>query len=234
MLIVKINVRYENDWTSDLAEYDVFGQFLAATFRDREYLGLVVLDAAEEDVDDVMGEIRDHEYTISTDVLEEYGGQDPDRVSTVVFVHAEYMEYTPLQILIQEGYLPYGGFGELSHGTMSYDVLMEDREALSDTVDLLERLGTVRIDLISEDFQYEITPSSSEWSEFLGSIPTRQRQILRAAVDLGYFEIPREVTLDDLADEVGIATTTASHHLRKAQRQVLGFVTRYMNLVSEN
>ncbi|WP_152423925.1 helix-turn-helix domain-containing protein [Natronorubrum tibetense] len=45
----------------------------------------------------------------------------------------------------------------------------------------------------------------------------RQRATVAAAERVGYYEIPREGTISDIADELGIATSTAGDHLRKAE-----------------
>jgi hypothetical protein len=49
----------------------------------------------------------------------------------------------------------------------------------------------------------------------------RQREALAAAVDLGYYDVPREATLGDVADELGVASSTVSDHLRKAEAAVM-------------
>jgi hypothetical protein len=50
----------------------------------------------------------------------------------------------------------------------------------------------------------------------------RQRDVVAAAVDLGYYDVPREATLDDVAAELGVASSTVSDHLRKAEAAVMG------------
>lgn len=49
----------------------------------------------------------------------------------------------------------------------------------------------------------------------------RQREILNLAVERGYYEVPRQVTLQDLADELGIAIGAASEGLRRAESRVV-------------
>ncbi|MDH5019686.1 helix-turn-helix domain-containing protein [Halobacterium rubrum] len=49
----------------------------------------------------------------------------------------------------------------------------------------------------------------------------RQRDVVAVAVDLGYYEVPRTATLDDVAAEVGVASSTVSDHLRKAESAVM-------------
>ena len=49
----------------------------------------------------------------------------------------------------------------------------------------------------------------------------RQREVLDTAVELGYYEVPREATLDEVAADLGVAASTVSDHLRKAESAVL-------------
>jgi predicted DNA binding protein len=49
----------------------------------------------------------------------------------------------------------------------------------------------------------------------------RQRECLGLALRRGYYEIPRECTLADLADDLGVDPSTVSGVLRRAERRVL-------------
>lgn len=58
--------------------------------------------------------------------------------------------------------------------------------------------------------------------ESLRSLLTdRQREILDAAIESGYYTVPRQVTSTEVADAVGCAPSTASEHLRKIEARVL-------------
>jgi predicted DNA binding protein len=59
-------------------------------------------------------------------------------------------------------------------------------------------------------------------SLFTRLLTTRQREVLRTAVEMGYYKVPREATLEDIAEAVGIVPTTASEHLRKVEERVFG------------
>ncbi|TYT63548.1 helix-turn-helix domain-containing protein [Natrialba swarupiae] len=49
----------------------------------------------------------------------------------------------------------------------------------------------------------------------------RQREAVESAIELGYYDTPREATSEDVARELGCATSTAAEHLRKAEAAVL-------------
>lgn len=53
-----------------------------------------------------------------------------------------------------------------------------------------------------------------------GRLTDRQREVVRAAQRLGYFEYPREAGAEAVAADVGIARSTFSEHLAAAQRRV--------------
>lgn len=54
------------------------------------------------------------------------------------------------------------------------------------------------------------------------SLPPRQREALAVAFEMGYYAVPREASRDAVAERLGCAPSTASEHLRKAERTVLG------------
>lgn len=51
-------------------------------------------------------------------------------------------------------------------------------------------------------------------------LTSRQSEVLAVALDRGFFAIPREATVADVADEVGVSKSTASDILRRAQRNL--------------
>jgi predicted DNA binding protein len=229
MLTAKVCVHYEGDWTAELAPYDASAEFLASTFQDRRYIGIIVLEA--DDFDAALEVIETHQTIDSIDVIERYEPNHRERTTATLFLRGRLTEFTPLQTLLYEGFLPLGPT-RLENGGECFDLLVDDREELSTAIDLLDEFGNVTLERISEDFRHEIVPSTAEWQELLSTIPPRQRELLNRAAQQGYFEIPRQITLEELADEMGITKTTASNHLRKAERQMIEFLLPYINLAA--
>lgn len=62
---------------------------------------------------------------------------------------------------------------------------------------------------------------------FAVSLSPRQQETIEYALSEGYYEVPRETTVESLADDLGCTLSTAAEHLRKAEstivRQVIGF-----------
>lgn len=53
------------------------------------------------------------------------------------------------------------------------------------------------------------------------ALTTDQRELLTLALDAGYFEIPRNTTLDELGEQLQISDTAASQRLRRGLRTLL-------------
>lgn len=54
----------------------------------------------------------------------------------------------------------------------------------------------------------------------------RQREAVEAAVELGYYKIPREADHEDIAAVLDCASSTAAEHLRKAESKVISTLFR--------
>ena len=57
-----------------------------------------------------------------------------------------------------------------------------------------------------------------------GTLTDRQLTAASTARQLGYYEVPRDATLEDVADELGCAESTASVLLRRAERDLFSHV----------
>lgn len=74
------------------------------------------------------------------------------------------------------------------------------------------------IHLTVRSIHHQATPEEGHVSDVLTDA---QYETLRTALEIGYFSIPRESTLEELADELGISDTAASQRVRRGLRNVL-------------
>lgn len=83
----------------------------------------------------------------------------------------------------------------------------------------LDRVGALKVDQINKlelDKSGRLTASSP-----LSNLTQKQSEILKQAMQCGYFDSPRRVDSRELAKRIGIAQSTLLEHLRKAQTKIL-------------
>lgn len=56
----------------------------------------------------------------------------------------------------------------------------------------------------------------------LDALTDRQLEVLRTAFEMGYYEVPRTISTDDVASELGLDSSTVAEHLQRAERNLLG------------
>lgn len=73
------------------------------------------------------------------------------------------------------------------------------------------------------EFVLESVYSQDELDRQEAVVSTDQREILQAALEIGYFEVPREGTLEDLAGELDISSQAASERLRRGHKKLVRY-----------
>lgn len=67
----------------------------------------------------------------------------------------------------------------------------------------------------------QLSDYDPELRELSSLLTERQQEILDAAVEVGYYEVPRRATHDDIARSLDLSTTTVGEHLRKIEARLL-------------
>lgn len=90
-------------------------------------------------------------------------------------------------------------------------------------VPTLEALSEYRERCLDRDLSFELVNiyqhRSIDGKEY--GLTSRQREVLRYALEAGYFEVPRQTTLEDLATEFDVSDQALSALLRRGQAQLL-------------
>jgi predicted DNA binding protein len=151
---------------------------------------------------------------------------ESDATHRIVYTYVGDVSYCDAVPLIAAQYLDGGSLFEVvrADGESHWRVLMQDDETVGMVYDTLTgRLA----DGITFEFGH-LEPAVGWRGDLLGvqSLPEEQRELLELAVERGYFETPREVTLSELADELELPRSTASYRLRRA---VAELATGYVN-----
>ncbi|GAB3663908.1 helix-turn-helix domain-containing protein [Halopiger thermotolerans] len=126
----------------------------------------------------------------------------------------------PFQVVLEEGGTVLSA--SASNRTWLLSVRVVDRESVSTLYDRL--------------VDNDVTPTIvrlfdvAEETHSQSGLTARQYETLVAAIDHGYFEIPREVSMQELSDELGISHQALSERLRRAYRAL---VTSELNVAEE-
>jgi DNA-binding CsgD family transcriptional regulator len=99
-----------------------------------------------------------------------------------------------------------------------------DRGGLRTTLVGTHEMLRQALDEMPDDVQVtveQVGQYAPERGDMLSMLTDRQLEVFRTAVDLGYYEIPRRATHEDIADDLGCAPSTVDEHLRKAESRVL-------------
>ena len=85
-----------------------------------------------------------------------------------------------------------------------------------------ERLGRLRDRLNAAGIDYAVEAVRSFDDEAAATVLTeRQREVIGVARELGYYESPRRATLTEVADALGVAKSTASDILHRAESNLV-------------
>ncbi|EFW91067.1 DNA binding protein [Haladaptatus paucihalophilus DX253] len=61
----------------------------------------------------------------------------------------------------------------------------------------------------------------SDMRQLASLLTERQRELLKLAIDLGYYDVPRQVGLREIADEIDLSVATVGEHLQKIEARIL-------------
>lgn len=110
---------------------------------------------------------------------------------------------------------------DIQDGTATWEVTTSTSR-LSSLRDHLDDLG------ISFGIEYVREIDASQADQLLTD---RQQEVLLAAVDAGYYRAPREATLGDVAESLGVANATCSDVLHRAEGHIIHwFVEEHMGV----
>ncbi|QLD84536.1 helix-turn-helix domain-containing protein [Natronomonas halophila] len=168
----------------------------------------VLLYRLQGDAEQVVPDLKDHADVIALDLLDADGDdfhlylhlQPGDPAKTLMHLAEKYalMLDTPIE---------YTGRNSLKMTIIgSHEMLQEALDELPDDL-------TINVD--------EVGTYSPDRRDTLSMLTDRQLEVFRTAVELGYYEIPRRTTHEDIADRLECAPSTVDEHLRKAESRVL-------------
>jgi len=112
---------------------------------------------------------------------------------------------------IESGYLfPPIGIGE---GKIKISFLGNEKQ-VKDFMEKIDTLGIrYRVVLLADANFSPISP--------LNRLTEKQREVMMEAYKMGYYDIPRKITSEELAESLGLVGSTVVEHLRKAEQRLM-------------
>ncbi|AXR77966.1 helix-turn-helix domain-containing protein [Natrarchaeobaculum sulfurireducens] len=112
----------------------------------------------------------------------------------------------------------------VSDGALVIRLIVPDRSQLSQIVSELQRTGaTVRLNRLSRHGEHDDVTIEVDATD----VTEKQREAVELAVELGYYDRPREATLSDLAEALGISRSAVSQRLTAVELTLIdSFVDR--------
>jgi DNA-binding CsgD family transcriptional regulator len=114
------------------------------------------------------------------------------------------------------------------------------RDGLVISLPVVYRDGSVRVELVGtanvlqnaiDDLPAGIRVHVTQVGEYdtdresvASALSDRQREAVETGLSLGYYEIPRQATHEDIAERMDCAPNTASEHLQKAEAKIVAAV----------
>lgn len=107
----------------------------------------------------------------------------------------------------------------LEAGCIITDAEIDEREVIWSIVCEDEAFLNLIRGLEESEIDFEIVYKGEPEKE--SEVTYREEEILRLALERGYFDFPKRIKLEELADYFGIASSTLSEILRRGQKKVL-------------
>jgi predicted DNA binding protein len=120
-------------------------------------------------------------------------------------------ELQPLKVLMAENVI--FGFPFIVSKEKIVFTVITDNAYLKTVLKVLKSVGFIK----KMSFH---KPSFSEYN-ILSCLTERQKEIIIAAEKHGYYEVPREITSEELSRKLGISKATTVEHLRKAEKRII-------------
>jgi predicted DNA binding protein len=149
-------------------------------------------------IDKITDQIKDH--TISSDIIKVSEGRSFGLVVSPACVTAKAIEDLTCVITAHR---------VRRDGLMELEVLASGEDTLKQ---IMQRLGSKGIEVSVLEVTSDIDSEK---------VTAREEQVVRRALEMGYFDYPRKIRQRELASACGICSSTLAELLRRAERNIM-------------
>ncbi|SDN18541.1 hypothetical protein SAMN04487949_3587 [Halogranum gelatinilyticum] len=121
----------------------------------------------------------------------------------------------------------------ITGGWERWTLYLDDDESIGDIRRSLEAAGNETELVRTVELSELNAPAQLDMFDFVQELTPRQREVLTLAIKEGYYQRNRDTSVEDLAEEVGVASTTAWEHLKRAEEKVMDELYDYLRSAPE-
>lgn len=200
MIEALLNIRIPELWVTPITEqYDIDVSCQIGGYSTKNGWGSVTMKGEDEILDSAIEEIRGHPSVGGVTVKIRQPGFATFIVDVVKCLACEVLMKAKAFMVFPVS---------IHKGRMKWLLITDDNPTLGRIVDDLEDCGA--------DVQIErVTPYAGK-----GILTERQEEVVRVALNSGFFDFPRKIGSLELARKLGISVSTLSEVLRATQRRI--------------
>lgn len=220
MLEYSFSVRHEGCWTADINDEfpDVTATILQShALTDSSSTMIEVDDVDEPRTERIVDWMDDHPVVRTVDLLRHGDG------SGLISFRTDYSDTDtePVGTVFREQPCIPLSRAEVRNGFEHCHIMMADKEQIRTTYDELCEFGPVEVRSFSELDSTVRADDLAAVSRAVSGLSSRQRQVLKRAIEDGYYDVPQACKIEDLAAEDSVTMSTVAEHLRHAEQKIL-------------
>lgn len=222
MLEYNVSIRHEGCWTERFnAAFPRVSASIVFShpFADSSSTIIEVRNADEREVDDIVDWLGDHPV-IAASELQQYAS---NQQTALISLQADYTdsETEPLMNVIRRHDCFPISSAEIKNGREHGTFLVSSTEQMKSLYTELSEYGPVTVKSLTE---LDITHPLSDLTEItqqITDLSPRQREVLLLAIREGYYDSPKQCSVDDLAELDDACMSTVAEHLRLAEMKLI-------------
>lgn len=207
MLEVVLRVRPPTSWLTDIVSMLGKAVFVheCTAFGDCGAQGLIEMDAKADDANGIIQGLLSHPDVVGLNISHTEGEKIIVSVTTKKWVACTTILQSDCYIRSAKAF---------PGGAIEWRLLTPGVKTLEDIISKLKEEGC-EVDLLKK-----------RRAESVDRLTNRQVLVMQKALEFGYFDHPRRIIARDLAKKVGIAPSTLSETLKRAEKKMAEFYLR--------
>lgn len=186
------------------------------TGRDEERKRIIELSGDRDAIPRFLDEFRATDPILAAEPLSPLG---KTRVYVAMVYDAE--QWDSISERLSDMGIHYRTGTTINAGWERWIIYLGDDDDLGEIIGQLEAAGN-DTELVRNVEMSEMTPAEQlDVRQFVRSLTPRQEEALTAAIAGGYYGHDRTTSIDEIAEELGVARTTAWEHLNRAEGKVM-------------